>query len=86
MNTIERSRTANHYTQENINKFEKLIENENDFKDFVNALWATRKGLYSIIETRPDLRENVASQFHALNHLIDALLPVNNNYEYPPYR
>ena len=35
MNTIKPVRTTNHYTQENIKKFEKLIHDENDYLLFI---------------------------------------------------
>lgn len=75
-----------HYTAENLKQFEKLIKNEEDFRLFINSLWQTRAGLFKIIETRPDLKDSLANQFHTLNHLISAFLPINNNYEWPPYR
>ncbi len=77
--------TYPHYTKENINQVEKLIEKESDFREFVNSIRETRNGLYTILETRPDLEDKIAGQFHALNKLIAALLP-RNGYEYPPYQ
>ena len=75
---------AKHYTQKNIENIEKLIENENDYKVFVNSIWKIRDGLYAIIENRPKLKEVIAEQFHSINNLISALSPPSN-YGYPPY-
>ena len=76
--------TYPHYTKENIIQIEKLIEKESDYRELVNSLRDTRNGLYTILQNRPDLKENISRQFHALNNLIAALLP-RNGYEYPPY-
>ncbi len=76
-----------HYSKENIENFENLIKNENDYKLLINSLWQTRAGLHKIIQTRSDLRNSISDQFETLNNIIEALLPAEgSNYEYPPYK
>lgn len=47
---------------------------KSDFETHIGNLWQTRKGLYHIYQTRPDLKENVLPQLETLNGIISALL------------
>lgn len=76
--------TKQHYTNDNLSAFEKLIENENDYILFMDSIRATRNGLFEITQKRPDLKDSVSNQFQVLNELFNALLP-KNGYDYPKY-
>ena len=70
-------------TKEMIDGLKKMFGNEQEYLKIMRNLWATRKGLYTIMKQRQDLKESIAPQFQALNELIDTLL--NSDLEHPIY-
>lgn len=64
-------------------RLNEMFGSERDYKIHMNNLWKTRAGLYTIMETRPELTEVIRMQFGTLNELINALLP--DKLPYPPY-
>lgn len=64
-----------------ITKLDSIFETETKYRKIMKDLWQTRQGLLTIIENRPDLKNQIAQQFDTLNHLIDAFL--NHDLNHP---
>lgn len=63
--------------------FGSLIQKDEDFQNFVDAIWQTRKGLYSLMDKRPDLFDSLKPQFDALNNLVSILLETGKGVYHP---
>ncbi|MGN7758901.1 hypothetical protein ACTJIV_15620 [Chryseobacterium sp. 22532] len=57
-----------------IESLKSFFKDKDCYLEIMKNLYKTRKGLYSIIEQRPDLKEKVYPQFQTLNNLIGTLL------------
>lgn len=68
-------------TDQTAEKLNSIFESECKYRKVMKDLWQTRQGLLTIIENRPDLKNQIAQQFNTLNHLIDAFL--NNDLNHP---
>lgn len=65
-------------SNEKIENLKSFFKDKNSYLEIMTNLYKTRKGLYSIIEQRPDLKDQIHPQFQTLNHLIGNLLTDDN--------
>lgn len=69
-------------SDEMIRRFKKLFRTEEDYTNHMRNLYNTRKGLYTILEEREDLKHIIQPQFHTLNELIGLLL-MDEGFQHP---
>lgn len=53
------------------------------FKISLTPFGKTRKGLYSLMDKRPDLFDSLKPQFYALNDLVSILLETGKGFYHP---
>lgn len=51
-----------------------LFADKEDLRNHLDNLWKTRSGLYAILESKPELKEIIAPQFHTINSIIGAII------------
>jgi|GEM_PF-2398097 len=73
---ISKRTIFNDYHLESLNR---LVKDETEYREFMQALNKTRKGLVFICEVRPELKKEIYPQFTALNRLVGALCPNPND-------
>ena len=90
LNFIDDVRIENEYDyerfQESMTKrVSSLFADKQRYRNTINSLRTTQKGLQQLIIEKPHLEPMIAPQFEALNRLLTAMLPRPGEYQQPPY-
>lgn len=69
-------------SDEMIRKLKKMFSTEEEYTKHMRSINAVSRGLCTILEERPDLKEVLYPQFHTLNSFAAALL-MDEGYQHP---
>ncbi|MAY82617.1 MAG: hypothetical protein CMP59_00630 [Flavobacteriales bacterium] len=78
---LERIETPNSFklSQETIYRLNEVFTSAEEYRTIVNDLRKTRKGLWHIVQERPELKSQIMSQLESINKVTSALIIGNEH-------